>query len=133
MRMRAGSVAAGTVVVFSVMTAWGQVIHHHHERVDGTGYPDGLEGEAIPIGARLVILADSLNAMLHDRPYRPRLSVAEAVAEIENQTGTQFCSRLARLFLAELAPRQTALKSFQAGLASSSAPPPTPRPGQVQV
>ncbi len=110
-----------------------QVIHHHHERVDGTGYPDGLEGEAIPIGARLVILADSLNAMLHDRPYRPRLSVAEAVAEIENQTGTQFCSRLARQFLAELAPRQTALKSFQAGLASSSAPPPTPRPGQVQV
>jgi len=83
-----------------------QIILHHHERFDGRGYPDGLEGEAIPIGARLLTLTDSLNAMLHHRPYRSRRTYAEAVAEIEAGSGSQFCPRLVEPFLHELAARR---------------------------
>ncbi len=78
-----------------------QIVLHHHERFDAGGYPDGLEGEAIPIGARLLALADSLNAMLQGRPYRPRRDFATAAAEIRELAGKQFCPRLAEMFLGE--------------------------------
>lgn len=75
------------------------IIRHHHERWDGGGYPDRLRGETIPLGARIVTLADSFDAMTHDRPYRPARSVADALAEIEANAGTQFDPELARLFV----------------------------------
>jgi response regulator RpfG family c-di-GMP phosphodiesterase len=78
-----------------------QIIAHHHERCDGTGYPDRLEGEAIPVGARLLALADTLNALLQGRPYRPARDAAAALAEIEARIGSQFCPRLAGPFLRE--------------------------------
>jgi signal transduction histidine kinase/response regulator RpfG family c-di-GMP phosphodiesterase len=78
-----------------------QIILHHHERCDGTGYPEGLEGEAIPIGARLVALADSLSAMLQERPYREARGVDEALAEFERLSGSQYCARLTEPFVAE--------------------------------
>ncbi|HHL40773.1 MAG TPA: HD domain-containing protein [Deltaproteobacteria bacterium] len=67
-----------------------RVIRHHHERVDGTGYPDRLAGPAIPVGAKVLALADSFDAMTTDRPYRKRLSFEEAMAEIEDNLGRQF-------------------------------------------
>ncbi|MFH1845876.1 MAG: HD domain-containing phosphohydrolase [bacterium] len=88
-----------------------QIILHHHERFDGGGYPDGLEGEAIPIGARLLALTDSLNAMLHHRPYRSRRTYSEAVAEIEAAAGSQFCPRLVEPFLRELAARRDEIEA----------------------
>ena len=66
------------------------IILHHHERFDGRGYPDGLLGTAIPLGARIVALADTLSAMLQDRPYRQARSFDCAAREIERMAGTQF-------------------------------------------
>ena len=67
------------------------VVRHHHERFDGTGYPDGLAGEDIPLAARVFAVADTLDALTTDRPYRAAVGWAEARAEIERHAGTQFC------------------------------------------
>jgi diguanylate cyclase (GGDEF) domain len=63
---------------------------HHHERWDGTGYPDGLHGEDIPLGARIIFVADAFDAMTNDRVYRSRLTLEAAVEELESCAGTQF-------------------------------------------
>jgi HD-GYP domain-containing protein (c-di-GMP phosphodiesterase class II) len=65
-------------------------VKHHHERFDGTGYPDGLRGSQIPLIAAVIAVADTFDAMTTDRPYRHGLSKAEAVAEIRKLSGTQF-------------------------------------------
>lgn len=65
------------------------VIQHHHERVDGTGYPEGLSGEAIPLLARILAAADAYDAMTSDRAYRGRLSAADARLEMMRVSGTQ--------------------------------------------
>ncbi len=90
-----------------------QVILHHHERFDGQGYPDGLEGEAIPIGARLVGLTDALNAMLQGRTYRSPLTFAAATAEIGALVGSQFCPRLVEPFIEEAGLRACRIERFQ--------------------
>jgi ribonuclease P protein subunit RPR2 len=66
------------------------VVRHHHERWDGSGYPLGLHGEAIPLPARLFSVADALDALTSDRPYRPAVSFPEARAIILAGAGTQF-------------------------------------------
>jgi len=63
---------------------------YHHERIDGTGYPDGLNGDEIPAGARIVTLADSFDAMTTDRPYRKKLPLADVLEDFRANTGTQF-------------------------------------------
>jgi len=68
-------------------------IRHHHERFDGTGYPDGLGGEEIPLGARIIHVADALDSMLTTRIYRAARPVADAVAELRIGSGSQFCPR----------------------------------------
>lgn len=73
-------------------------VRHHHENWDGTGYPDGIKGEAIPLGARIIMFADTIDAMLTDRPYRKALSESDVRAELVRCSGTQFdpkvCERL---------------------------------------
>ena len=64
---------------------------HHHERFDGRGYPDGLAGEDIPLAARVLCVADALDAMTSNRPYRDALPVEAALAEIDRHAGSQFC------------------------------------------
>jgi len=71
----------------------------HHERWDGTGYPRGLKGEAIPRVARIIALADSYDAMISERPYRKALSEEEAFAEIRENAGKQFEPEIARIFI----------------------------------
>jgi ribonuclease P protein subunit RPR2 len=66
------------------------VVRHHHERWDGRGYPDGLSGEAIPLAARVFAVADALDALTTDRPYRPASSFAVAREEVYKGSGTQF-------------------------------------------
>ena len=66
------------------------IVRHHHERWDGTGYPDGLSGRAIPLGARIVAVCDAYRAMTENRPYRAALSISEARDELEAGAGTQF-------------------------------------------
>jgi len=68
-----------------------QCARSSHERMDGRGYPDGLTGEDIPLPARIVFVADAFDAITSDRPYRRGRSTAAALAEIEANTGTQFC------------------------------------------
>jgi ribonuclease P protein subunit RPR2 len=66
------------------------VVRHHHERWDGTGYPDGLAGDSIPSAARVFAVADALDALTTDRPYRPASSFAAARDEIRRSVGSQF-------------------------------------------
>jgi diguanylate cyclase (GGDEF)-like protein/putative nucleotidyltransferase with HDIG domain len=68
-------------------------IRHHHERFDGTGYPDGLAGEDIPLGARIIHVADALDSMLTTRIYRAARPADEALEELRRGSGTQFCPR----------------------------------------
>jgi len=74
-------------------------IYHHHERWDGTGYPDGLKGERIPLGARILAVADAFDAMTSDRPYRKALSREQAIAELRRCAGTQFDLQLVEVFV----------------------------------
>lgn len=71
----------------------------HHERLDGTGYPDGLAGEAIPLSGRVVAVADVFDALTHDRPYKSAWPVEQAIAEIQRASGTQFDPRVVDAFL----------------------------------
>jgi hypothetical protein len=92
-----------------------QCARSSHERIDGTGYPEGLSGEEIPLPARIVFVADALDALTSTRPYRPARPMLAALAEIRAHAGTQFCPRVVdaleqlwrrepRLFTPELSP-----------------------------
>ena len=74
------------------------IVRSHHERWDGAGYPDGLGGDDIPIGARVFAVADTLDAMTSDRPYRRALPWLSAGAEILRERGGQFDPAVVRAF-----------------------------------
>jgi putative two-component system response regulator len=76
-----------------------KAVRHHHERYDGTGYPDGLKGEQIPQLARIIAVADTFDAMTSERPYRKALTKDVACAEVERCRGTQFDPEAADAFL----------------------------------
>ena len=99
----------GFEILSHIRHPWDEIAYMtkcHHEKIDGTGYPHGLKGEAIPLGARIVTLADSFDAMMTDRPYRARLPLDRALADLWRNTGTQFCPRVVvafcRLLLKEI-------------------------------
>lgn len=73
-------------------------VRAHHENFDGGGYPDGLVGEEIPVGARIIMVADTADAMMTDRPYREALSYERVVDELEKYTGTQFDPEIVQAF-----------------------------------
>jgi putative nucleotidyltransferase with HDIG domain len=75
---------------------------HHHERWDGGGYPDGLPADRIPLGARIIFVADAYDAMTSDRVYRRRLTAHDALAELQRCSGTQFDPEVVAAFAAEL-------------------------------
>ncbi len=75
------------------------IVYHHHERYDGNGYVEGLSGEAIPLGARILAVADAYVAMTSDRPYRSAKSHAEAVEELHEKAGSQFDPRVVQAFI----------------------------------
>jgi HD-GYP domain-containing protein (c-di-GMP phosphodiesterase class II) len=83
------------------------VVYHHHERWDGKGYPDGLAGERIPLGARIVSVVDAYDAMTSDRPYRSAMPLEEAAAILQDGAGRQWDPRVVRTLLdsAELKER----------------------------
>ena len=67
-----------------------RIVRHEHERFDGGGYPDGLSGNEIPIGSRIILACDAYHAMTSDRPYRKAMEHAAAVRELAASAGTQF-------------------------------------------
>lgn len=91
------------------------IVLHHHERFDGNGYPQGLKGEEIPIGARIVSVINSFLAMISERTYRKPMSIEQAIREIESNRGTQFDPRVVDCFVAVVRRKEIAddLKSFQ--------------------
>ncbi|MBZ5647993.1 MAG: diguanylate cyclase [Acidobacteriia bacterium] len=79
-----------------------QFVRHHHERFDGAGYPDGLKGEQVPLGARIIAVAESYVDMMTDRPYAPARPQNEAIAELESLAGLQFDGMVVRILVRQL-------------------------------
>jgi putative nucleotidyltransferase with HDIG domain len=79
------------------------IVRWHHERWDGAGYPDGLDGRSIPLGARIVSAADAFRAMCEARPYRHALTPAAAATELERSSWAQFDGRCVRALVESLA------------------------------
>lgn len=80
---------------------------HHHERIDGRGYPDGLKGEEIPLFSRIILIADTFDAMTSTRPYRQGLPYEVAFEELRQFSGTQFDSNLVEMFIAGLTQEES--------------------------
>jgi len=89
-----------------------KIVRHHHERIDGKGYPDGLTGEDIPLGARIITIADCFDTLVSDRAYKKACPLQEAIEELQRGRGTQFDAKLLDAFLNSLAalppPRRSA-------------------------
>jgi putative nucleotidyltransferase with HDIG domain len=91
------------------------IIRHHHERIDGKGYPDGLSGDEISLAAKIVNVADAFDAMTTDRPYRAGLDTDEAVRQLEEKAGTQFAPEVVEVMVA-------ALRSGRLSIAKNTSP-----------
>lgn len=91
---------ARILCVYRPMKTVVPLVYHHHERWDGGGYPDGLAGEAIPLGARIIAIADAFDAMTSNRDYQAQRTSFEACEELYRCAGTQFDPRLVKLFCA---------------------------------
>ncbi len=89
-----------------------QLVLHHHENYDGSGYPMGLAGEAIPLGARLIRLTDTLTALLSPRPWREAYSLDQALAEIRKGVGSEFCPRMAEVFFQQTLTRRERIEDL---------------------
>jgi response regulator RpfG family c-di-GMP phosphodiesterase len=99
------------VELLKPITLWGEIlplIQTHHERWDGTGYPSGLAGEDIPLGARVIAVAEAFDAMTRGYPGRPPRTPEQALAELQACAGSQFDPRIVRLFTAEYRTRPPA-------------------------
>ena len=89
------------------------LVRSSHERWDGLGYPDGLAGEAIPLGARIITICDAFDAMTHERPYRSARSGAEALAELRQGAGVRYDPTLVAVFLTAVASPYRATRAIQ--------------------
>lgn len=83
-----------------------KIVRHHHERWDGRGYPDGLRGKEIPLESRIICIADAVDAMSSDRPYRKRKTKEEIIEEIEECSGIQFDPDLSNIMIEILREEQ---------------------------
>jgi putative two-component system response regulator len=95
---RHSEIGAAILDVHEAMSGIARIVRHHHERWDGTGYPAGLKREEIPLGARIIAVADAFHAMTNTRVYRPALSAEVAWAELRTRAGTQFDPEIVEVF-----------------------------------
>lgn len=94
-------VTAGFEILSNIRRPWDEIAYMtkcHHEKVDGTGYPQGLRGDQIPLGSKIVTLADSFDAMMTDRPYRARLTLEQTLSDLRRNTGKQFDEEVVAAF-----------------------------------
>jgi HD-GYP domain-containing protein (c-di-GMP phosphodiesterase class II) len=94
------AVGAGIIGKVKALRRSAEVVRLHHERPDGRGYPLGLRGEEIPLGARILNVADAFDAMTSDRPYRDALDVDRAIDELVRGSGSQFDPRVVERLVA---------------------------------
>ena len=112
-----GAQIVGRISAYQATTA---IIRHHHERWDGTGYPDRLGGEMIPLGARIIAVADAYDAMVSDRPYRKGLSHETAMAEVIRNAGTQFDPTVVAAFVRSMERRGYAAPTLRPVISRSA-------------
>lgn len=93
------SIGANILSSYSAFQGSIDIVKHHHERWDGRGYPNGLRGEEIPIGSRIITVVDSFDSMTADRPYRRGMTVDDAVSRLKDGMGTQFDPRVSATFI----------------------------------
>ena len=105
---RHSAIGARIVAAAPTLSAIAPIIRAAHERPDGAGYPDGLRLEEIPISARIIAVVDAFDAMTNDRPYRRAMAVADAVAELRRNAGTQFEARVVDALAVAVATRAAA-------------------------
>jgi HD-GYP domain-containing protein (c-di-GMP phosphodiesterase class II) len=89
-------------------------VRHHHERWDGKGYPAGLTADVIPVGARIILVSDTIDAMTTDRPYRKRLSAEAVLLELQRHKGSQFDPAVVELVISSVAVRRLISEPFSA-------------------
>jgi len=108
----------------------GKLVRASHERWDGGGYPDGLEGEAIPLAARIVSACDAYDAMVTDRPYRRGMSIDQAIAELRDCAGSQFDPRVVDALVAQIERTRPAVTTpgLPVGAGADGGRGPTPDP-----
>jgi HD-GYP domain-containing protein (c-di-GMP phosphodiesterase class II) len=97
-------------------------VRHHHERWDGLGYPDGISGAAIPLASRIILIADTVDAMASDRPYRKRLALDAVIAELQNCRGTQFDQEIVNVAVSSVSVRRLITGPSGEGAAGDFAP-----------
>jgi putative nucleotidyltransferase with HDIG domain len=116
---RHAEIGATIVSTHEAMTGIAQIVRHHHERFDGGGYPDGLARDAVPLGARIISIADALSAMTNDRPYRKAIPLEPAWEEIVLHSGRQFDPAIVEVFGTmveqDLLPRASGMVAFSEG------------------
>jgi putative nucleotidyltransferase with HDIG domain len=98
------------------------IVRHHHENWDGSGYPDGLRGDAIPIGARILAVVDCFDALVSDRPYRPKVPLEEAIAILRERRGRWYDPAVVDAFIATQ-PTPLPVESSRAPLVADLVPP----------
>jgi len=105
----------GTKIIqpVSLLSDVSKIIYHHHERYDGQGYLEGLKGDRIPLGSRILAVADAYEALTSDRPYKSALTEDQAKLEIENCSGSQFDPDVVKAFLSVLEEEEE-LEDFEA-------------------
>jgi putative nucleotidyltransferase with HDIG domain len=103
-QMKTHSVLGAAIIKAADMPIEAHWVRHHHERIDGTGYPDGLLGADIPLESRIIHVADAFEAMTSDRPYRKAPGQAYAIDELRRNSGTQFDADVVEALIRRLDP-----------------------------
>jgi HD-GYP domain-containing protein (c-di-GMP phosphodiesterase class II) len=97
-------VGANLLWLYPEFRASSHLVLHHHERIDGLGYPHGFAGSAIPFGARVIAVADTFDAMTSDRPYRKRMPICQAAQILVEGRGMQWDATLVDVFISLVVP-----------------------------
>ena len=112
---------ANVVERFAAYRDGAAFVRHHHEALDGSGYPDGLRGDEIPLGARILAVADTFDALTSDRPYRDGMPVAKAVEILTNGAGAQWDARVVRALVDQLAEAPGEIELYSRGELAATA------------